>query len=56
MFRIMSGFLASLAGRFLGSAGSLFPFRKDWTECCRDNDARRKAIESMRDECWSAGL
>ncbi len=25
-------------------------------ECCEDNDLRRRAIRSMRDECWRTGV
>jgi hypothetical protein len=56
MLRIVSGVLATLVCKAMCIRGGLFPLRKDWRECCQDNDARRRAIESMRDECWRAGL
>ena len=30
--------------------------RQENRECCFDEDARRSAILSMRDECWRAGV
>lgn len=56
ILKIMTGSLASLVCKALCVTEGLFSLRRDLPDCCRDNDARRAAIESMREECWRAGL
>ncbi len=35
---------------------SLFGLRREFRECCIDEDARQHTIMTMRDECWRSGL
>jgi hypothetical protein len=41
---------------FLNPVSDFFAIRRDWPECCRDSDARARAVEAMRDECWRTGV
>jgi hypothetical protein len=51
--------LKALACGTLCSKGNLTGLRHDWPECCQecchDSDQIRRAIISMRDECWRTG-
>jgi hypothetical protein len=52
--------LGSLFMRLLGMVtrqpDSLFALRRELRECCIDEDARRRALAGMRDECWRSGV
>jgi hypothetical protein len=53
---IMTGFLSYLACKAFCRPAGFRGIRRDWPECCRDSDARRAAIESMREECRRTGF
>jgi hypothetical protein len=56
---MLSKLLAAIKSMFCSAlcvASSLFPMRHDWSECCRNSEETRRAIESMRDECWRTGV
>ncbi|MCA3622711.1 MAG: hypothetical protein IOC52_00890 [Methylobacterium sp.] len=42
--------------RLACSPPSLHPIRRDWPECCRDEDIRRQIVISMREECRWIGF
>jgi hypothetical protein len=56
ILRAVIAMLRSTFSILFFTPGSLFALRQDWPECCRDSDETRRAIESMRSECWRNGI